>query len=316
MHEILEQRAHEPFHSDRRTTSEVRRIFQALESQKVPRPIIERLSLLSMIEGKNRRRNSHFQDAVEISEIIDNLADEELSEKELNDLRLASLLHDVGKSGPVEASPLEQQAFVDLFNLDFDKESYLFAGKKAAPRELPLSVALAIKAQEGAITFEQAKEIVRLVSEAAKRQEQRRSETALDADSTMLKVWSAHVYWTHDILRRAKVNPRIVEISASHHLLDGHDPAGVGLENADQSIASLELADKYQAFRIRLILADQYQAFRKRSAKSHEETIEIMRKKINDKLSGHPRPQAVYLKILELINGHKTVFEKELELAA
>ena len=104
-------------------------------------------------------------------------------------------------------------------------------------------------------------------------------------------------------------------VAVSHHLLDGHDPAQIGFENVDTKIASLELADKYQAFRVRLILADKYQALRKRSVLTHEQTIIILQKMIREKLAGQEAVISVYEKVLQTIDRHKALFEKELELA-
>jgi len=80
----------------------------------------------------------------------------------------------------------------------------------------------------------------------------------------------------------------------------------------------LELADKYQAYRIRLMLADKYQAFLQRSGRTHEETIKIMRTRVADFFKDCPSEQVrvrdLYLSILDEIDKKKAVFARELDL--
>ena len=311
LHENLQAK----FHEDRRSPEDVGELFSALGFEDVPENILKRLSLLSDIEDNKTKKNSHFQDAVEISEIIDNLVEEEsLTETELNELRYAALVHDVGKSGPAEATPEEQAAYVELYNLNFDHNQYEFDGKTFSPQEVSIEKALAIKVQEGRLTQEQADRTLELVLQSSKKQKVKRFDTKLSKKTPMGTFWSAHVYWTYDILKESSVKEEITDVAASHHIIDGHDPAQIGIDNVTSTIASLEMADKYQAFRVRLILADKYQAFRKRGAKSHEDTIAIMKGMIEEKLFGHDKALAVYMQVLGSIDKHKEIFEKELDL--
>ena len=314
MHDLHRDKLKQEFHENKRTPEEIIELFRAIDFS-LPLKMAERLSLLSEGEDLRKNRNTHFQDAVEISEIIDDLMGEEISGAELNELRAACLFHDIGKSGPIEADQEEQQAFVDLFNIDFDQREYETEFGKKIPAELPLIVALEIKVKEGDLTAGRAEEILRLILAASSRQKDLRLPARLSRKSTMGMFWSGHVYWTDQILQAEKVNEEIRKVAVSHHLLDGHDPAQIGFENVDAKIASLELADKYQAFRVRLILADKYQALRKRSALTHEQTIVILQKMIREKLAGQEAVISVYEKVLQTIDRHKALFEKELELA-
>ncbi len=317
MHDLHAQKLHSEFRENKRTEEQIQELFSALGYENVPSSILSRLSKLSCIEGLNvQNRNSHFQDAVEISELIDNLvADYEMTESEMNELRFACLVHDVGKSGPSEATPEQQQAFVDIFNLKFNQYVYLVKNYQVTPSELTLEKALEIKVEEGALSAERAKEIIALVVEASKHQEIKRFETKITPKIRMGLFWSAHVFWTYDILRDQGIDEKITDVASSHHMIDGSDPARIGMENVSPQMASLELVDKYQAFRVRLILADKYQAFRIRGAKSHEETVSILKKIIFERLANNLKALTLYMEALELIDKNKEIFEKELDLA-
>ena len=185
MHNLYEQKLKRDFHNDKRSPEQIQELFGALGYENVSQTILNRLSKLSNIEGLNlQKRNSHFQDAVEISEIIDNLVEDiEMDESEMNELRFACWVHDVGKSGPAEATPEEQQAFVDVFNLDFNQIIYTVNNHEVTPQELTLQQALQIKVDEGDLTEERADEILtRIVSAGKKQQEksQKKKQTTLE----------------------------------------------------------------------------------------------------------------------------------------
>lgn len=312
MHKLYETKTGRNFR-EAKAPEDILVLFQSLGYHNIPLTLAQRLSYLSL---PNEQRNSHFQDALEISEIIDDLLPEELSETELNELRAASLAHDVGKSGPAEATPEEQLAYVAIFNLNFPY-GQLIDGVKI--NDVTIKQALDLKVAEGEVTAERAEEILELAVAASGRQQHERVETKITPETTMGTFWSAHVYWTYDLLQQAALPKTLIDTAASHHHLEGHDPANIGLENATGGMVSLELADKYQAYRIRLLLADKYQAFMQRSGRTHEETIEIMRKRIEEFFRESPpgleRIQSLYLKVLEQINQKKEVFARELDLS-
>lgn len=311
MHNLHQSETGKDFRANK-TPDDIQQLFRALGYENISQDVADRLSYLSI---PAERRNSHFQDALEISEIVDSLVRGRVPEKEINELRMAGLVHDVGKSGPAEATQEEQLAYVTVFNLDFPYGQEI-EGVKV--NELSLEKALTYKVAEGEISAERAEEILQLLEAASDRQEAVRTETKISRQTTMGTFWSAHVYWTYDILREEALPETLVVTAASHHLLEGHDPAQIGLESTNQNIASLEVADKYQAYRIRLIVADKYQAFRKRSERSHEETVAIMKKRIDDVFKGADDSlipaKEIYLDVLKIIENNKDLFEKELDL--
>jgi len=280
-------------------------LFKKFKFEGITPEITARLRLLSI---PTERRNSHFQDAIEISEIIDDLMAEDRTEQEVNELRAVCLLHDIGKSGPAEANEKERAALVEIYNLSFEKDEY----DGSAASQLPLSRALQIKIKEGVLSAKRAEELLALIESAVKKQTMKRVETFIRPSTTMRTFWSAHVYWTYDILLAQGIDKKAVDVAASHHLLDGCDPAQVGSENVNADMASLELADKYQAHRIRLVLADKYQAFRARSGKSHEEAVQILHKLIESRLGKEHPAFPIYSRVLETIGARKEELDRDL----
>lgn len=323
MHKLHEEVTGKQF-KESETVDDIKKLLKALGMEIVSDDIAGRLSLLSMpVEG----HQSHFQDAKDIAEIIDKLLPEDLSEKETNKSRLASLLHDIGKSGPPEATPEEQKAFVDLFNLHFDKSEYDFNGVKMLPFEIPLKDALEIKIGEGSLTPSSAKKILKSLTAASARQiasmekngEKIHVEMQINDKTPMGSIWASHVFWTYLILKKNNVDQQVVEIASSHHLLEDNDPAQIGLENSTAMTSTLEITDKYQAFRmresrIRLILADKYQAGRVRGALNHNDAVMRLKEMVKKRLKDMESVKELYMKALKSIEENQELLERELEL--
>ncbi len=294
---------------------EIEKVFLALGFKDIPKNIIYRLRLLSESpEGQI----SHFQDAKDIAEIIDDILPTEMTAKEVNDVRFASLVHDIGKSGPAEIATCDMpesekqamyQAFIDFFNLKLDFSRY----NGRDPRKLPVMEVLTQEWGE-----ERAKQVWEQIKKAAGMQSVNRPETSFDESSVMYDVFGAHVYWTYDILKSLKIASEIVLIASSHHILEGRNPAGIDLDHISSSIAALEMADKYQALRMRKIfaeeMADKYQALRTRGSMTHAQAIGILRQKVNSCLADKPVIRDIYLEIIDSLEQKQAQMEKELEI--
>lgn len=292
---------------DIKTPEQIKKLFAALGYEYLTSGIVERLSLLS---APTEGRNSHLQDAMEIAEIADALPKEYFPKYGLNELRAESLLHDIGKTGPAEATEEERRAFVELFDFEFQEELY----DGVSRRDLTLAKALEIKVREGAFSNERAKEVLRLILAAVEKQENKRPETRITAETKMRDVWGAHTYWTYDILKKLNFQERMVIVTSSHHLLEKRNPAGIDINEVGAEIAFLELADKYQAARVRNLPGGDNVYINGRKPKTHAEAILFLRERITEVFADHPKTAAVYLAILEIIDQDRKMFEIELDL--
>lgn len=292
---------------DIKTPEQIEKLFAALGYEYLTSGIIERLSLLS---APTEGRNSHLQDAMEISEIVDALPEEHFPGHRLNELRAESLLHDIGKTGPEEATEAERRAFVELFNFEFKEEIY----DGISRHDLPLAKAVEIKVKEGAFSPERSQEVLRLIISAADRQGSKRPETRITAETKMRDVWGAHTYWTYDILKKSNLPSPMITVIASHHLLEKRNPAGIDINEVGAEIAFLELADKYQAARVRNLPGGDNVYINGRKPKTHAEAILSLRERITEVFADHPKTAAVYLAILEIIDQDRKMFEIELDL--
>lgn len=230
----------------------------------------------------------HFNDAHEMARMIEAIKDKlGLSPSERDKLLTATLLHDIGKSGPVfcsEGSPLRAKV-KKLFPHGYIEKTTVFS-------DLVQAVGLA-NPENIANEFSTPSLVV-------------------SANIRVIDFWRLHVDWTYQILQAVGVDEEIVKIAASHHILEDKNPAGLTEAEINPSAKVLEATDKYQAFRYRILLVifDQGQASLERGLKSHSETVVYLREKVaKSKLS--PAAQAEFQKIIsEVFEGA----EKELSV--
>lgn len=120
----------------------------------------------------------------------------------------------------------------------------------------------------------------------------------------MIDFWRRHADWTYEIISETqqdeKITPRLAAMAASHHILDGKNPARIDLEDIPAESKTLEMIETYEV----LTLVDKFQAFVKRSGLNHEEAIKVLHQ-IIDKQPLLERVKDDYRKILEIIDFSK-----------
>lgn len=257
-----------------------------LDIQRFPE-LFERFKLLNGPESK------HFEDAAQMVDIIETIweqLEEQLPELGKEQMILATLLHDVGKSGPKEATSEEQELIVSLF----DPRHYrAIAEKGERVEDMPILHAIRESDLENSVQHKVVEYLRKL---------------GVDIEGeTMIDFWRRHADWTYDILKVSKddkIDERLAAMAASHHILDGKNPAGLNTEDIPQEAKAIETIETYEV----LTLVDKFQAFVKRSGLSHNEAIKVLRG-IIDRQKFPERVKDDYRRILRVIekSGDKII---------
>ena len=156
------------------------------------------------------------------------------------DMSIAAYLHDIGKSGPFDASQETQEAIVKLYAVE----------NVADPDQTIAETA------RTNFSSEDAESLLKCLRACG-----------LRSHDTMRAFWDRHGYWTHDILEAASedIPVRARVVAGSHHLDRGIDPYKF---SSGDYVAMLEN---------RILMAvDKYQAAVTRSQKTHDEAMEIV----------------------------------------
>lgn len=338
MHKTIKQVLKTDF-GERLNFDKVKRLLENLGSEKVSDDFIYRLCLLDLKRGEVE--SPHFQDSIEIAEMAPELIERHESETEeqflerQSNLRLAGVVHDCGKAGPPNATRDQQQAFVDAFNLHFYKNLYL---KKLSDEEreekhkayeevkffdLPINQAFEHKVSEMVFNSGIAEKDLRLIMEAINEQpDDAPEQTKITPASKIYQLFGPpHVYWSSQLLKREEFNEKVILYASCHHLMDGRNTLGIDLDELSdidlESIAAIEISDKYQAIR-------------KRSHIPHDKVMEIYQGSIERKftpnaqlgyvkngnviIKNHERFKKAYLTALARIDQKRETLEKEIGL--
>lgn len=276
--------------NERQREIEVRAQFVAEQFERVGLDIRNYPELFERFKRLHGPESSHFEDSVQMVRIIEVILDgleEEFSVKiDKNQLYLATLLHDVGKSGPRNVTPEEQSLIITIF----EPHHYQAIQQKGEKVE-EMSIAQALQKSE--MDPELRQKIINFLKKLDINCEEEK----------MIDLWRRHVDWTYEILSGIQDNlitPRVAIIAASHHILDGKNPANLDFENIPQEAKTIEIIEACEV----LALVDKFQAYVKRSGLSHEEAIKVLHQ-IIDKQPISEKVKSDYRKILEVIDFSK-----------
>lgn len=231
---------------------------------------------------------SHFKDSVSIAKIVGATYPAMREALGLPDetperMMRAALVHDVGKSGP-EGEPGEFHFAVRQLFITPKRPFNPFVDGRAKTIEEFIA--------------EQKLPKPDVIREALKAQ-------GVDAASEpMVGFWRKHAQWSNDILAKetgagADIDEKVAKIAASHHILDGQNPAHLETKDIPAEAHVIELLEQCGL----LALADKYQAFRSRGGTPHAEAVAKVRKMVEAKTDLAPLLKEKFGVILD-------VFEK------
>ena len=211
-------------------------------------------------------------------EVIDRIAStlepelqSKLDPESKRDMSIAAYLHDIGKSGPFDASQDTQEAIVKLYAVE----------NVADPNQTIAETARAnFSAEEAEST------LTHLGS------------CGMRSTDTMRAFWDRHGYWTHDILEADSeaIPVRARVIAGSHHMDRGIDP---------YEFSSDEYVDRLQN---RILMAvDKYEAAVARSQKTHDEAMEIVKRILSPKYGNDVVMNRV-LNVLDEVGREEALF--------
>ena len=187
------------------------------------------------------------------------------------DMSIAAYLHDIGKSGPFDASQESQTAIVKLYAVE----------NVADPDQTIAETA------HTNFSSEEAQSILEHLGSCGMR-----------STDTMRAFWDRHGYWTHDILEADSedIPSRARVVAGSHHMDRGIDPYEF---SSGDYVAMLEN---------RILMAvDKYQAAVARGRKTHREAMDVIKKILSPKY-GHDVIMNRVLDVLDAVGQAEMVF--------
>ena len=240
--------------------------------------IAQRMELIEVLAARfNNDSRMIRRICLEVLDRIARILEPELQSKLIPDSRrdmsIAAYLHDIGKSGPFDASQDTQEAIVKLYAVE----------NVADPDQ---TIAETVHAN---FSFEEAANILKHLGSCGMR-----------STETIRAFWDRHGYWTHDILEADSedIPLRARVIAGSHHSDRGIDP---------YDVSSDEYLDMVES---RILMAvDKYQAAIARSQKTHDEAMRIINRILFPQYGNDVIMNRV-LKVVDAVGKEETLFSE------
>jgi hypothetical protein len=238
--------------------------------------IAQRMALLEVLAGRfNNDSRIIRRVCLELMDRIANTLEPGLRSRldadSTRDMSIAAYLHDIGKSGPFDASQESQKAIVKLYAVEHVADP---------DQTIATTVRMNFSAEEAASI------LAHLGS------------CGMHSTDSMRAFWDRHGYWTHDILEADSegIPIRARVVAGSHHMDRGIDPYRF---SSDDYVAVLEN---------RILMAvDKYQAAVARGRKTHGEAMDVITKILSPKYGNDVVMNSV-LTVLDAVGTEERLF--------
>lgn len=243
---------------------EIKRIAEilaeiGLEIDKVAPRIIDRLELLDQRTETIKDAERAVKTAREVFKYYESAQHgEAFSELEKRIVLVGSVFSDIGKTGPLTATPEQRSLITEIFSIENVKNPKMTI-------------------QDFFIMY---------FPDTAEQKTAMFQEMGLDSTMPMRSFWNLHSLWTLQIISGDGVPVEAIAGAAIHHIIEGVNPDNIlGLNSKFNKYfgenASLDRPEKL------IIILDQFYAFFRRSGMAKEDAIEAVRTKINNNESFH-----------------------------
>ncbi len=243
----------------------VGRVFESIETIDANLELSEKaFSRLVLLELHSKFNHDSRLIKLGLQNVLERIADKEhgygITTERIKEACMAAIIHDIGKSGPLSATPEEQLSVIRLF-----------AAENLENPQQPVKDAVE------QIFGSEAEQILADLENCG-----------IDTKTTMMwQFWQSHAKWGYEIIETECENLSDVtrEIAILHHADKG--PAfnflGVPMDQIPkESLILGALEDCVDILRQRAIVAlDQYEARIRRAKVTHEEAIGWVRKNVN-----------------------------------
>lgn len=171
-----------------------------------------------------------------------------LTPNEWDEVKHAILYTDIGKTGPLGATEMQEQVITEIYGID----------RITDPEKTTLGDFLEAFFPSDA---NQRREVLR--------------DLGLSVDMSMRRFYSLHAGWSLELLRGAGAPNNLMMTAVAHHLLEGVNPENI--VSADGVFTAPDMNRPLDEREVYVILLDKYDAARRRGAKTHTNAIEWIR---------------------------------------
>ena len=253
----------------------------------------------------------------------------ELMQSGNDKLAAAALLHDIGKSGPLDISSDKQPLFIKAQDFAHDTVSRLFAIEGVKPavdsdgnliipdKRITIDQFLDIAVEQKKLTLEEKGELL----DGLKEVENPFTDEEYSASDTMGDFWDAHTLWSVQILKAAGISSEIVQAVAEHHKIDvvGENNLAIiidtELETIERKLEGFE-SEKISLLGQMVFIADQYDALLSRSKLPRETALKIVKTKIRNTPMSTTEMEIVFKKFEKIATEYNDESVEQNELKA